>query len=208
MKRLAFVLVACVAAVRATPAAAQAGPEQTAKFVKTVENTNKSIGEARAQLQKTVDIYNSIVDVTAKDNKSAYKDLVNAQGDCEKKVADIGLKADAMNAEATTYFGGWKNSAALITDSSLKSKSETRLADSQARFNKTAAAAKEARQHFDTLMADLKNQITFLGNDLNPSAIKSLKPDAVKFNTRASTTLGKIDAVMKMNDDYAASMKP
>ena len=80
-------LVACVAAVRRPRPPPRPGPEQTAKFVKTVENTNKGIREAREQIQKTVDIYNSIVDVTAKDNKSAYKDLVNAQGDCEKMAA-------------------------------------------------------------------------------------------------------------------------
>ena len=208
MKRLVFVLAACVAAGRATPAAAQAGPDQTAKFVKTVENTNKGIREAREQVQKTVDIYNSIVDVTAKDNKGAYKDLVNNTGDCDKKVTNVGPRVDEMNAEATTYFGGWKASTASITDPGLKSKGEARLAESQARFNKIAAASKDARRDFDTLMTDLKNQSTFLGHDLNPDAIKSLKPDAVKFNSRATATLGKIDAVVKMNEEYATSMKP
>jgi uncharacterized phage infection (PIP) family protein YhgE len=208
MKRLVFVLAACVAAMRATPAAAQAGPDQTAKFVKTIENTNKSLREAREQLQKTVDTYNSIVDMTAKDTKDAYKDLGNKTADCEKKVANVAPKVDEMNAEASTYFGGWKDSAASITDASLKAKSQARLTESQGGFNKIAAAGKDARQHFETLMTDLKNQTTFLGHDLNPGAIKSLKPDAAKFNTRASTTLGKIDAVIKANDDYVASMKP
>ena len=49
---LVFALVAAAAALRATPAAAQAGPEQTAKFLKTVEGTVKAIGESRAQLRR------------------------------------------------------------------------------------------------------------------------------------------------------------
>lgn len=205
---LVVALAAGVAVLRATPVAAQAGPEQTAKLVKTVENTNKSIREAREQLQKTLDNYNSIVDMSAPDTKGAYKDLGGKTTECEKKVANIGPKVDEMNAEASTYFGAWKDSAATISDSSLKQRSEARLTDSQAQFNKIAAAGKDARQSFDALMTDLKNQTTFLGHDLNASAIKSLKPDAVKFNTRAAATLSKIDTVIKMNEDYIASMKP
>jgi hypothetical protein len=72
---LVLALVAAVAGFRATSAAAQAGPDETAKFLKTVEGTVKGIGESRAQLQKTVATYNSITDMTAKDLKGAYKDL-------------------------------------------------------------------------------------------------------------------------------------
>jgi hypothetical protein len=57
-------------------------------------------------------------------------------------------------------------------------------------------------------MKDLKNQATFLGSDLNASAITSLKPDAAKFNTRAKTVFQKIDGVNKMFDDYVATLKP
>jgi hypothetical protein len=205
---LVLALAGGAAVLGMTPVAAQTGPDETARFVKLVESTNKAIRDAREQLQKTLDNYNSIVDMTAPDVKGAFKDLNGKTADCEKKVATIGPKVDEMNAGAGTYFAAWKDSTASISDPSLKQRSQERLADTQARFDKTAAAGKDARQSFDALMTDLKNQITFLGNDLNPSAIKSLKPDAVKFNTRATTTLGKVDAVMKMNDEYAASMKP
>jgi hypothetical protein len=201
-------LVAAVAALGSTPAAAQAGPEQTAKFLKTVEGTVKAIGESRAQLQKTVATYNSITEMTAKDLKSAYKDLGKDVADCEKKVADGRPKIDEMNTAAASYFSAWKASAAAISDPGLRKRSEERLAASQAQFDKIAAAGKDARQHFDTLMTDVKDQYTFLGHDLNPSAITTLKPNAAKFNTRATTVFTKTDGVTKMFDEYMASMKP
>lgn len=203
-----FALVAAVAVLRATPAAAQAGPDQTAKFLKTVEGTVKAIGESRAQLQKTVATYNSITELTAKDLKSAYKDLGKDIADSEKKVADGRPKIDEMNTAATAYFTAWKESAAAISDPGLRKKSEDRLADGQARFNKIAVAGKEARQSFDTLMTDVKDQSTFLGHDLNASAIASIKPDAAKFNGRANALFAKTDGVTKMFDEYVASMKP
>ena len=205
---LVFALVAAVAALRATPVAAQAGPEQTAKFLKTVEGTVKAIGESRAQLQKTVATYNSITEMTAKDLKSAYKDLNNDVANSEKKVADGGPKIDEMNTAAEGYFAAWKASAAAISDPDLRKRSEERLADAQARFNNIAVAGKDARQSFDTLMTDVKDQSTFLGHDLNASAIATLKPNAAKFNASAATVFTRIDGVAKLFDEYIASMKP
>ena len=203
-----FALVAAVAALRATPAAAQAGPEQTTRFLKSVEGTVKAIGESRAQLQTTVATYNSITEMTAKDLKSAYKDLNKDVADSEKKVADGRPKVDEMNTAAEGYFAAWKASAAAISDPDLRKRSEERLADAQARFGKIAVAGKDARQTFDTLMTDVKDQSKFLGLDLNASAIATLKPDAAKFNGRANAVFAKVDGVTKMFDEYIASMKP
>ena len=194
-------------ALSATAAVAQ-GPEQTAKLTKTVESTVKSIDATRLQLEKTVAGYNSIMDQTAKDTKDAYKGLGKDITESEKKVADARLKVDEMNAEADRLFTSWKESTAAITDPALRKRSEERLADAQVRFQKIAVAGQDTRHTFDTLMTDLKNQSTYLGNDLNASAIASLKPDAVKFNTRANGLFGKIDGVNKMFGDYVASMTP
>jgi len=205
---LVLALAAAAATLRATPAAAQAGPEQTTKFLKSVEGTIKAIGESRQQLQKTVATYNSITEMTAKDLKGAYKDLNKDVAESEKKVADGRPKVDEMNTEAASYFAAWKASAAAISDPELRKRSEERLADAQARFNNIAAAGKDARQGFDTLMTDVKDQSKFLGLDLNASAIESLKPNAAKFNTRANTVFTKVDGVTKMYDDYIATLKP
>ena len=146
--------------------------------------------------------------MTAKDLKSAYKDLGKDVADSEKKVADGRPKIDEMNTAAEGYFAAWKASAAAISDPALRKRSEERLADARARFDKIAVAGKDARQSYDTLMTDVKDQSTFLGHDLNASAIATLKPNAAKFNTRATTVFTKTDGVTKMFEEYMASMKP
>jgi chromosome segregation ATPase len=201
-------LAAGLGALAAGPALGQSGQEQTQKLVKSVESTVKSIGDTRQQLEKTVAGYNSIMEQTAKDTKDAYKGLNKDIAESEKKVGDARLKVDEMNAEAQRHFTAWRESAAAISDPALRKKSEQRLVDAQARFQKIEAAGKDAGQSFDTLMKDLKNQATFLGSDLNASAISALKPDAAKFNTRAKTVFQKIDGVNKMFGDYVASIKP
>jgi hypothetical protein len=207
-RKVKLALAAGLIALGTAPAFGQSGPDQTEKLVKSVESTMKSIGEARQQLEKTLAGYNSIMEQTAKDTKDAYKSLGKDIAESEKKVGDSSLKVDEMNAEAARQFTAWKENAAAITDPDLKKRSEARLVDAQARYAKVAAAGKDARASFDALMKDLKDQTTFLGSDLNASAITSLKPDAAKFNARAKTVLGKIDGVNKMFADYVASIRP
>ena len=189
-------------------AIAQGGPEQAARFAKSVDTTTRSIESTRAQLDKTVAGYNSIIDQTATDTKDAYKDLGKNITESEKKVAEAKSKVDEMNAEAESHFAAWKTSTAAISDPALRKKSEEQMVDSQAKYQKIAAAGRDARQHFDALMTALKNQSSYLGSNLNPSGIASLKPEAAKFNTRAKELFGKIDTVNKAFGDYASSIRP
>jgi Protein of unknown function (DUF2959) len=117
-------------------------------------------------------------------------------------------KVDEMNAAADIHFAAWKNSTIAISDPALRKKGEERLAGAQAQYQKIAATGRDARQYFDTLMTDLKNQTSYMGSQLNPSGISSLKPEAAKFNTRARELFGKIDMVNKALGDYATSIRP
>ncbi len=210
MRNMMYLVLSLVTASAnlVTPAAAQSGPDQTQKFLKTVEVTVKAIGESRMQLQKTVATYNSIVEITAPDLKSAYKDLGRDITESEKRVAAGHLKIDEMNTAAAGYFAARNAALQAISDPDLRKRSEERLNASYAQFEKIATAGKDTRQSFDTLMTDAKNQSAFLGHDLNAGAIESLKPDAAKFNARAAAILAKVDGVTRMFDEYLASMKP
>ncbi|HRB12952.1 MAG TPA: DUF2959 family protein [Vicinamibacteria bacterium] len=205
---LAFALAAGALVLRTTPTSAQTGPEETQKFLKTVEATVKAIGESRAQLQKAVGTYNSIVEMAAPDLKTAYRDLGRDISESEKKVAVGRPKVEEMNNASNAYFAARNASVQAITDPDLRKRSEERLNAAYEQFQKISTAGKDTRQLFDTLMTDAKNQSTFLGHDLNASAIASLKPDAAKFNARAAEVFAKVDDVTRMFDEYIASLKP
>lgn len=204
----AVALATMAVALCSLPAAAQTGPEETQKFLKTVDATVKSIGESRLQLQKAVATYNSIIEMTAPDLKAAYKELGKDITDSEKKVAAGRPKVEEMNNAANAYFAARNAALQAITDPDLRARSEERLNITYAQFEKISAAGRDTRLLFDTLMTDAKNQSTFLGHDLNASAITSLKPDAAKFNARAADIFNKVDGVTKMFEDYIAAMKP
>jgi chromosome segregation ATPase len=177
-------------------ARAQEGIKQTEAVVKKGEDTIKSITEARAQLEKTLTTYNSIIDGKAPDSKAAYKDLQKAVKDCEAKSADVKQKKEQMDAEADKLYTSWSSSLTSIGSSELRQKSEARLNQTKDRMGKIAAAGMDARATYDSFLGNLKDQVTFLGNDLTPGGVTALKSDAAKLNDRAKEMFGKIDGTL------------
>jgi hypothetical protein len=55
-------------------------------------------------------------------------------------------------------------------------------------------------QHADA--ADLSDEITFLGQELNPSSAASLKPQAEKLNGRGSTLFAQADTAVTTANWY------
>jgi hypothetical protein len=174
-------------------ASAQEGINQTETLIKKGEQTIKAVTEARQQLEKTLASYNALVDGKAADPKASYKDLGKAVKDSQDRVAEVTRRKEEMDVEGTKLFASWKTSVDGIGSPDLKKKSQERLEAAQVGYGKIATAGKEARSEYDTFLGGLKDQITFLGNDLNPSALASLKPDAAKLNDRATKMFEKID---------------
>jgi chromosome segregation ATPase len=190
-------LMAAIAALGfAGGVSAQEGVKQTEALVKKGESTVKSITDARLQLDKTLGTYNSIIDGKAPDAKAAYKDLEKQVKDCEAKSADVKKEKEAMDAEAEKLYASWTAGMAEISSPELKQRSEARLTQTKDRMGKIGAAGLQARGAYDEFLTGLKDQIKYLGHDLNPSAIASLKGDAGKLNGKAKTMFDKIDGTV------------
>jgi len=176
-------------------ASAQQGVNQTETLIKKGEQTVKAVTEAKQQLETTLANYNTIVDGKAADPKASYKDLGKAVKESEDRVANVSKQREEMDVEAAKLFASWKANMDVIGSPELKKKSQDRLEATQGRYGKIATAGKDARAEYDAFLGGLKDQITFLGHDLNPAALASLKPDAAKLNDRAQKMFVKIDGV-------------
>src|SRR5262245_37917220 len=177
-------------------ATAQDGVKQAEALVKKGEETVKSIHDGRLQLEKTLTTYNSIIEGKALDTKSSYKDLEKAVKECGSKAQDVTKQKELMEVEAEKLYTSWAASLAAINNPDLRKRSKERLAQTKERMAKVAGAGQSARGLYDSFLTDLKDQITYLGHDLNPSAVASLKGDAVKLNDKAKVLFQKIDGTV------------
>ena len=84
-------------------ASSQGSVKQTERLAKRAQDTVKAIDETRQQIEKTLGLYNSIVQNQAEDTKKAYSDLGKWIEDCQKRRANASRKVDDMEKEATPF---------------------------------------------------------------------------------------------------------
>jgi hypothetical protein len=184
------------------------GVKQVEQLTKKAGATVEAITETKTQLMKTMDVYNGLMADDATDRKSAYKKLQQEMQSTEKRRSEIALKADAMKAEADTLFQSWTNSAAAISDASLRKRSEDRLTRTKASFAEVGSVAQKASELYGPVMKALQDQVTYLGHDLNPSAVASLKPNAAKLNDQTKDLVKRIDDTIATANTAIAGLRP
>jgi DNA repair exonuclease SbcCD ATPase subunit len=199
MSQRSFVTIAtglAMIAWCAVGAAAQdEGVKQIEQLIKKARAEVESINEAKQQLQKTMTAYNTVLSPDAKDRRDSYKQLQKEMATSEKRRAEVRSRHDEMKGEAEKLFASWQSSTAAIQSPELRQKSEARLTKSRERFAEIQTAGQGASDLYGPFMKTLQDQVTYLGHDLNPGAVSSLKPEADKLNASATELYAAIDKV-------------
>ena len=199
MRKSALVLTAVLLSTAVSAPAQEAGVKQVEQLTNKFGSTVEAITDARAQLVKTMDVYNSIFSEVAKDRKSLYKKLQNEMDTMVKRRGEISTRAEQTRIEADNLFVSWGNSLSGITDPDLRKRSEERLAKTKARYADIQATGRQADDAYAPVMKKLQDQVAYLGHDLNAEAVGSLKGDAAKLT-------GQVDELKKRIDDLVGSI--
>ena len=184
------------------------GVKETGQFVNAGADTSSAVGKARLQVQNTLTAYNTLVTQPSKDMKGDFKKLLNGAKDTGERVDDARERVTKMEAAGATYFAGRSAAIKGIQNTDLREKGQQRLDESKKGYAGVLASLREAGQSLQKVRTDLDNQITFLGSDLTPSAMTSLKPEAQKFNERGAEALGKVDQAITTANKYFDSLRP
>jgi ElaB/YqjD/DUF883 family membrane-anchored ribosome-binding protein len=183
------------------------GLKETDRFVKSGEATSKALTEARAQVQKTLDTYNGLVTKASTNMKGDYKKLMKEMDSMNNKVSDARQKVEAMQKTGDTYFSGRAETIKNIQDPKLLGQAQQRLKDNQQQFGGVLQSLRDASAALEPFRKQLADQITFMGSDLTPSAMTSLKPQAEKLNATGGELFKTTDQAISKADTYFQSLR-
>jgi hypothetical protein len=184
------------------------GVKQIEQLIKKSTAAVKAVDDTKLQIQKTMDAYNLVVAPETTNRKSAYAKLQKEVETTKKRQAVIAVRGGEASAEADTLFKSWQASTSAISDAGLRAKSEERLAATQARVAEIQADNRRADELYATFMKALEDQVTYLGHDLNASAVASLKQESVKLNTQASELYAAIEKATSSATAAIAALSP
>ena len=185
------------------------GIKETEKFVKAGRATTQAVEEGKLQAQKTLEAYNTLVTQPSKDMKGDYKRVMKGTEAMNDKVAKAREKIEAMQKARDIYFSGRAEAIKNIQDPALHKQAQERLAADQKQFAGVLEALQEGGKALEPFRKQLADQITYLGSDLNPSAVNSLKPQATKLNAQGAEVFAKVDqATAKANAYFQGLSAP
>ena len=212
MNRKLSALLVMLALLATIPGVVQAqqspGFKQTDKLISKSQATISQIRSTKLQTETTLGGYNAIIEGKVPDNRKAYKALVKDIQKCENQADKVGNRIVAMQTAASTYFSDWEASIATITSDDLRAKSEMRLKETRASYDEILKAAQKAGDEFTPFITNLHDQVTFLGHDLNPSAIADLTDEAAKLNAKGDKVFSAVDDTIEVATKYTNSLKP
>jgi DUF2959 family protein len=169
------------------------GVKQVEQLIKKANAGVESINDTKLQLQKTMEAYNAVLAPDVKDRRDAYKKLQKEVATTEKKRAMVSTRNGEMNVEAGRLFKNWEGSTAAIQDPELRQRSQQRLGQAKARYSEIETNGQGAARLYTPFMKALQDQVTYLGHDLNPEAVATLKPEADKLHAQAKELYSAID---------------
>ena len=201
------VLMASQATTQTPERSPTQGLKETDKFVKAGEATTKALTEGEAEVRKTLDTYNALVTQPSTNMKGDYKKLMKSMNSMNSKVADARTKIEAMQKTGDTYFSGRAATIKNIQDPALLGQAEKRLKANQEQFGAVLKSLREAGGSLEPFRKQLADQITYLGSDLTPSAVASLKPQAEKLNAQGGALFKDIDEGIAKANSYFQSIR-
>jgi len=180
---------------------------QTEQLAKKADALIGEVEEAQLQVRAALDAYNALVRGGASDLRKPYRNLDREIERCEKRREAVQRRADDAKKEADAYFRGWAASLPLIASEDLRGRSEARMRDSRTRFDGILAAGRRAATEYEPFLVRLRDQWTYLGHDLNPSGLESLRPDAQELTESGTQLLVEIESSLREARSYVASIR-
>ena len=184
------------------------GPKQAQRLAKQANKTVDSIMASKNQIRATLDAYNAILKEGVEDRRKAYKSLVKAIDKSDKSVAKVRARGVDLNAEANQYFADWGKNVKSIANEEVEAKGQARLDESRQRFTDILEKGRAAGTDFEAFMTALRDQVLYLGHDLNPAGVASVGEDATKLNQQAKDLFAKIDKTIMAYRGYASDLQP
>ncbi len=178
MRRMVLFVIFSVLSSGFVAGAADDGHERTDELVKRIEKTLKEIQEGRKRLERTLEAYHKMLSTNGDSRRSAFEKVTKGLEKQEERSKELRKRFEEMQKEARKYFNEWRKSLGQIEDGKLRARSESRLDDTQRRFEELVAAGRAVREGFEPVVRGLEDQMVYLGHDLNETSTESLSADA------------------------------
>ena len=129
------------------------------------------------------------------DAKEAYSHLLETIDGSEKQSRKLKESLEPMRQTAESIFRQWTQDLQAFGNARMRQRSQTRLDETQSRYQAVFSNAQSALIAYDAYNADLRDLALFLGHDLNASAVAEIAGDVQTLKEEMQQVGVRMDAV-------------
>lgn len=184
------------------------GHKRAEEHIQKIERASEEMKEVRKRLDKAFEAYSKTLQEGADKRRSSYKDLVKELERCEQKTKELRKRHQEMDKKAEEFFKKWKDSLKDINNGDLRHRSEGRLDETRRRYREVSSSWNRMVEDYGPVLKEMRDQVVYLGHDLNDDAVASLKADAVALDGLKDEFLRTMDDFRSRADAYIEEIEP
>ena len=175
-------------------------------LVDRVEEGREEQAEAQEQFQTTLEAFQSLTGFEGGDLEKVYKKLNSEYESSEESAEAVRERVSSIEKVSADLFREWQEEIDTMSAADLRSKSQTMLADTQARYEQLISKMRQASEHMDPVLVAFRDHVLVLKHNLNAQAIDSLRDTSIEIESDVSELIEAMQASIDEADAFIASM--
>ncbi len=175
-------------------------------LVGNVEDARDAQTEAQEQFQDALERFGAVVEIENTDLKVAYDRLNDEYEDSVDAAEDVTDEIDAVDKVAQDLFDEWSEEIELYTDDTLKRDSESKLRQTERRYEALANSMRAAEASMAPVLATMQNNVLYLKHNLNAQAIGSLQNTYSSLQTDVNRLIEQMNLSIERSNAFIAEL--
>ena len=177
-------------------------------LVSNVEDTRDAQQEAQEQFQDALERFGTIVQIEETGLKKAYDRLKDEYEDSQDAADEVSEQIEDVEQVAEDLFEEWADENKQYTDANLRRDSESKLKDTQQRYETMLASMKQAEASMQPVLNTLRDNVLYLKHNLNAQAVGSLQTTFNNLEGDIETLIQQMNQSIERSNAFISQMRP
>lgn len=175
-------------------------------LVGNVKDTRNAQKDAQEEFQDALERFGNIVTIENTNLKKAYDRLNDEYEDSKDAADEVSEQIEEVEEVANDLFAEWRKENKTYTDEVLRRDSESKLADTEARYKEMHKSMKQAEASMKPILASLHDNVLYLKHNLNAQAVGSLKTTYSNLEGDIGVLVQRLNQSIARSDEFIKQM--
>jgi hypothetical protein len=173
-----------------------------------LSSTAASVALVSTNVNGVLAAMNNLTFKSAGDLRNQYDAFVSASKGLDSSMANLDSKVVSLRATAADYVNNWTNQMASIQNEELRKRSSERKDEVSGKISDVEASYQSVTNSLAPFTSDIKDIQTYLGTDLTPTGLNTIKDIVAKTKVDAVPLRDSIKKLQGSFDSLSTALSP